>query len=125
MSDVAVYVVIKYVDDLERQEALNVGIVLGTGGELLAKFADRDDRRVDAGAVRRFEELITDLIAREVQSTKEGQLDATGFLHELADRAFSHFVITQPRQITLAGDPEGLVVSLGQRLVTDRVSTTS
>jgi hypothetical protein len=121
MSTVAVYVVIKYLDDLERAEPLNVGVLLGSEHGIGRRFADRGDERIDAPAVRRFEGLIESLIAAE-EPGKQG-IDGVGFLNELADRSFSHFLITRPRQVALHNDPETTLALLCDRLVADRVAT--
>jgi hypothetical protein len=115
MPEEAVYVVVKYVDDLERQEPLNVGAVLGTSRGIWPRFIDREHQRVDTAAVQRFEELIRDLARRETDD--DGPIDGPGFLRELADRSFSHFQVTEPRQVMVSDDPETALEGLCQRLV--------
>jgi hypothetical protein len=121
MGTLAAYVVVKYVDDLERNEPLNVGVLLGSEQGIERRFEYRGDERIDALAVQRFEELIESLVAAE-EPGKQG-VDGAGFLNELADRSFSHFLITKPRQVVLQNDPERTLALLSQRLVADRVTT--
>jgi hypothetical protein len=122
MDENAVYVIVKYVDDLERNEPLNVGALLGTQSGIWHKFVDREDQRVNAQAVQRFEELVRDLAGREARGDT-GYMDGSGFLLELADRSFSHFLMTEPRQVTIKGDPEEALASICQRLVMDALAT--
>jgi Protein of unknown function (DUF3037) len=113
------YSVVQYIEDLERGEALNVGVLLAGSGGICARFEEREELRASQEVVDRFSELVNHLIAQEVTCTGRDPVD---FLSELAARRFSHFGISTPRLIELDDDPGATLEQLAQRLVGDSVS---
>ena len=119
MSATGSYSVVRFIEDLQRREPLNVGVLIAGSGGICARFEERDDLREAQEIVDRFRELVDHLISREVGGSGRDPVD---FLHELATRRFSHFEISDPRLIEVDEDPNATLEELAQRLVTDSVS---
>jgi hypothetical protein len=113
--DVLFYSLVRYIPDLERQEGTNVGVLVGAEGAVEPRFVERDDLGGGQQSVRRFEELLRHLIEEERQA--DAQFSAPEFLHRLAYRRFSHFTITEPRQMDPAGSIPRALDDLSERLV--------
>jgi hypothetical protein len=109
----AFYALVRFVRDLDRQEPVNVGVVVTRGAEIQAHFAiDRVDDE-SAEVIRRFEELLRHLID---ERERQGEMDGPAFLAELAFRRFSHFQITEPRQATCSNGLDSLLTELSEWL---------
>src|SRR4051812_11136931 len=100
------YSIVRYVEDIERGEALNVGVLLEVEGTVLGSFTERESLR-DPGVVRRFAETLG-----VIQS--EGR-EAT--LDELVARRFGHFRLSSPRAVVIDDDPQRTLERLVDRLV--------
>jgi hypothetical protein len=111
-----VYCIVKFVPDLERQEPINVGVILANDNGIWHRFVDRPDAIGDPGAVRRFDELVGHLIDQELSRPGATRVDGRGFLLELSDRSFSHFLLTEPRAIDDHGEAEETLLALAERL---------
>jgi hypothetical protein len=117
LSDLGLYSIVRYVDDLDRGEAVNVGVLLEANGELLPRFVVRDELQARNETILRFEQLVHHLIERgEYQDAGEDE-PSTSHLAALSRRRFPHFEITEPRQFLLASDPTHALNELAQRLV--------
>jgi hypothetical protein len=107
MSLQARYSIVRYVEDIERGETINVGILLESGdGMVIGRFVDRESLS-DPGVVRRFRGTI-EIVLRE---GREASLD------DLAARQFGHFRLTEPRAVVVEDDPPAALESLVNRLV--------
>jgi Protein of unknown function (DUF3037) len=113
------YSIIRFIEDLERREPLNVGVLIAGSGGICTRFEERDDLGSTQDVVDRFRELVDHLITREVSG--KGR-DPVEFLNELAARRFSHFEISEPNLIEVHEDPGATLEELAQRLVADSVS---
>ena len=124
MSEPGFYSVIRYISDLERQEPLNVGLLLGWEGRIYARFVDREDVEEPA-VIQRFNELIDHLLAEERAASAAGLINGEAFLGDLAERRFSHFDVTRPRVVDVMGDADGAATELSRRLVETTTSSRS
>lgn len=122
MSELGFYSVVRYIADLERQEPLNVGLLLSSEGNVYARFFDREDVEEPA-VVRRFGDLVEHLIAEERTSSGTDFIDGETFLQALANRRFAHFDLTDPRTVDIQGDLEAAAAELSRRLVETSVSS--
>ena len=114
MPDVAFYALMRFVPDLERGEPINVGALAGSNDQLVVRIAGESNVLAEVDIVRRFAELLNYLI--DAERDDAGQLDVQGFLHRLAYRRFSHFSITEPRQVMFGGSAEALAGRVIQAL---------
>jgi DUF3037 family protein len=107
------YSLVRYVEDVERGEGKNVGVLLSVDEETVPKFLDRDDLRELNEVVRRFAGLVDHIIETETQETDE----VHGLLRELSTRRFPHFEITEPRLIRIDTGVAEILDDLARRLV--------
>jgi hypothetical protein len=124
VSDPGLYSVIRYIPDLERQEPINVGLLLAFQGHVYARFVDRDEVEEPA-AVQRFSELVDHLVAQERAASSAHRIDSESFLESLAQRRFSHFDITDPRLVQVEDDGDAAASELSRRLVETTTSSSS
>ena len=124
MSEPGFYSVVRFIPDLQRQEPINVGLLLGWEGRIYARFVDREDVEEPA-VIQRFSELVDHLIAEERGTSAAHIVDGEAFLRELAERRFSHFDVTDPRVVEVVDDADGAANELSRRLVENTTSTRS
>jgi Protein of unknown function (DUF3037) len=117
MGEQGTYAIVQYVPDLERHESVNVGALIATTSGIWHRFVYSEHETIDLAVVKRFDELITHLVERELRASREHAVDGRGFLLELADRSFSHFEISAPRSVVLADEPERTLDHICERLV--------
>jgi hypothetical protein len=91
------YAVIQYVEDIERREPLNVGVIGAYEGAVDLSFTDPPDVR-DPGVIHRFRETLEYVFQHEVDLHPGAEARV---LDELAHRRFSMFVITPPRPVEI------------------------
>jgi len=89
------YSLVQYVENIERGEPLNVGVIVTSSGSVEWAFSERPELD-DPGIVHRFAETIAYVFGHELSVEPQAEQVA---LHELANRRFSHFVITEPRRV--------------------------
>ncbi len=109
----AFYSLVRYVPDLDKQEPINVGLLVTRGSDIKSRFLPERVREDESDVVRRFEELVRHLIDEQVAA--EG-VDGPAFIAELAFRRFSHFQVTEPRQAQWPEGLDSLLAELGQQL---------
>jgi DUF3037 family protein len=119
---VAFYSLIRYISDLERQEPLNVGVLAGSTGEVAVQLAEDAESLDDFEVIRRFQELLEYLVDEERRS-QPGDLDVHDFLDRLAYRRFSHFNITEPRQIATSEPPRAIAKHVTRALAEDPLAS--
>jgi hypothetical protein len=113
----ALYSLVRYVEDLDRGEPINVGALVWADGQLLKKFVDQREGVSDFEVVRRFDELLGYLVEHNDRGgTDAGDRDEP-FLFPLSRRRFPHFEITAPRQLNGDEAPEEVLARLVGDLV--------
>jgi DUF3037 family protein len=119
LSDLGFYSIVRYVDDVERGETVNVGVLLEADDNVLLRFLPREDLRARNDAVTRFAGLLETLIERREFKDAQESGEASP-LAALSHRRFPHFEITEPRQIALNGDTAAAIADdLVRRLASD------
>jgi hypothetical protein len=113
VSDLAFYSLVRYVPDLDKQEPINVGLLVTRGPDIKARFLPERVGEEGSDIVRRFEELLHHLIDEQLAAEA---IDGPGFIAELAFRRFSHFQVTEPRQAQWQQGLDSLLAELGQQL---------
>jgi hypothetical protein len=113
MSGSGLYTIVKFIEDLERREPKNVGVVVAGPAGLVARVVERDDLREHNEAVRRFEGLLQHIIH---ESTRAGA-EPEDVLNDLASRRFSHFEIESPRPVIVDDEPDAFLSRLVERVV--------
>jgi hypothetical protein len=117
MKRIGFYSLVRYIDDLDRGETINVGTLLEVEGHIYRKFVDRDALNGEREVVHRFDAVLEDLLSRDELVDSEGT-PAKG-LAALGQRRFPKFAITEPRQIVVSEDPMVLLDRLSERLVAE------
>jgi len=112
----ASYSVVRFIPDLERREPVNVGVLLVNADDVAIKFVDRPELGDGQEAVARYEGLLRHLL-EEKRSEDVDSFDAFIFVSDLASRRFSHFEITEPREVAPVGEPQSLIEELAERIV--------
>lgn len=102
------FALVRYIPDIERNEPVNVGILLATPNTFRTRFLYREEVR-DWSIVERFCGLLEQELNEAVEPASE--------LRELASRRFPDFEITEPRQIVSPDDVDVAVNDLAHRLV--------
>jgi hypothetical protein len=105
---VSYFAVVRYVADVERNEPLNVGVLLTTPTAFRTRFVRRDEVH-DWSVVERF----SGLLQHELDTAET----PTDVLRDLATRRFPGFEISEPRQVTQPGDLDLVANDLALRLV--------
>jgi Protein of unknown function (DUF3037) len=113
MTGSGLYTIVRFVEDLERREPKNVGVLVAGPAGLLARVVGRDDLGHHNEVVQRFEGLLQHIIH---ERTRAG-VAPEDLLKELASRRFSHFEIERPRPITLDDEPDAFLTQLVERVV--------
>jgi hypothetical protein len=118
MKQIAFYSLVRYVEDTERGETLNVGTLLQVDDRIYKKFVEREKTNGGSHPVHRFETVLDDLLRQGISGDSEDP-DASGLppLAALARRRFPHFEVSEPRQIVLDADPDAILDRLSHRLV--------
>jgi hypothetical protein len=116
----AFYSLVRYVEDLDRGETLNVGALLWSDGQTFRKFVDRE-ALTDPEVVRRFDELLGYLIENDDRGATPPQPDASDepLIFALARRRFPHFEISEPRTVEPRAEPRDLLDDLVAQLVNE------
>ena len=109
------YSLVRFIPDLERDEPVNVGAVFTFGDNVEVRFVERQDLLEGNDAIRRFEGLVRHLL--ESERSNDDAWRPADFLHRLAYRRFSHFEITEPRQMEPAEALPDALDGLTERLV--------
>lgn len=122
MSEIGFYSLVRYIDDLDRGETINVGTLLEVHGRVFMRFVERDQLESKNSSVRRFEELLQEVF-RTSAVDPEANAEVSP-LTALADRRFPHFALTAPRQVQV-DDPESTIETLTRRLVDEPVASAS
>ena len=117
----ALYSLVRYVEDLDRGEPINVGALVWADGQLLKKFVDQREGVSDFDVVRRFDELLGYLAEHDDRGGTDAGDRNEPFLFTLSRRRFPHFEITAPRQFNGDEPPEAVL----DRLVGDQVEEPS
>jgi hypothetical protein len=114
----ALYSLVRYVEDLDRGEPVNVGALLWSEGQTFRKFVERDVLG-DADVVRRFDELLGYLIEHDDRGDTEPRAASRDepLIFALARRRFPHFEISEPRQVKPREEPRELLDDLVDQLV--------
>jgi hypothetical protein len=111
VAEVAFYSIVRYIEDLDRQEPLNVGVLVASSVGVHRRFVEREVEERDV--VQRFGELIEHLVQEHARIGTEASSD---FLRDLAQRRFSHFDITEPRQIRVDDNPDATAERVARSL---------
>jgi hypothetical protein len=118
--DVGRYSVVRFIEDVERREPLNVGVVLIFGGRVVQRFVEREELGENTDAVRRFAALLEHLF----EETAEERGSADALLEELVYRRFGQFELTPPRIVEAAhARTERVLDDLVERLVASPVNS--
>ena len=120
----ALYSLVRYVEDLDRGEPVNVGALLWSEGQTYRKFVDREVLG-ETDVVRRFDELLGYLIEnddRGGESEDSGEA-AEPLIFALARRRFPHFEISEPRSVSQREEPRELLDDLVDQLVQEPTRT--
>jgi len=111
------YYLVRYVPHVEREECLNIGLLLYSPGEqLLDCLFTRDFRRVKRFHPQADLELLRALQEDFEQQIQRHEDDLEGFLRQL-QQSLSHAVQLAPARPILSAEPEAELPKLFQRLV--------
>jgi hypothetical protein len=113
MGESALYAVVRFIEDLDRREPKNVGVVLASAAGIVPRFVERDDLGAQNEVVQRFEGLLDHIIRESMR----GGADPFAVLTDIASRRFSHFEIDEPKPTTVDDAPEAMLGRLTDRLV--------
>ena len=102
------FALVRYIPDAERNEPVNVGVLLATTNGFTSRFVARDDVD-DWSIVERFSGLLEYELSKAAEPSAE--------LRGLAARRFPNFEVSEPRQIAAAEDLDITVDDLAFRLV--------
>ena len=116
VAEQAWYTVVRFVEDLVRQEPRNVGVLLAGRGTVLLGFADREDLAEHQAMIGRFRELLDEIVSRGLTAETE----PVEILRGLASRRFSHFNLTDPRGVGIDEEPDELLERLMNSLAHDQ-----
>jgi hypothetical protein len=118
MKRIGFYSLIRYVEDSERGETVNVGTLLQVDERVYKKFVDRERTNGGSDVVHRFESTLDELLQGGISADSEDP-DARELppLATLARRRFPHFEVSEPRQIVVDQDPDSVLERLSRRLV--------
>jgi hypothetical protein len=127
MKEPALYSLVQYVEHLERDEGVNVGVLLEAHGHVLKRFVQRSALNGKSEIVDRFEHLFERIIEEGDRGlTEDADTLDKPFIWALSQRRFPHFRITEPRQIMIEPtDLDGAVAELCHRLVEDEAPVPS
>jgi hypothetical protein len=114
------YYVVRYVPHAEREEFLNIGLLLHSSGEQFLDCLFTDDLR----RVKRFHQQADLEFLRDLQSHFEQQIqqhedDLPGFLDEM-QQSLSHLIQIAPARPVLAAEPQAQLLQLFERVVGKR-----
>jgi hypothetical protein len=112
----ALYSVVKYVDDVERGETVNVGALLWSDGQTYRKFVERESVP-NQDTIRRFDELLAYIVEHDDRGDTEPSSSEEPLLFSLSRRRFPHFEITAPRPVEVREEPPVTLDSLVSELV--------
>jgi hypothetical protein len=113
------YSLVRYVEDLDRDEPINVGALMWADGRLRRKFVDHREGVSDFDVVRRFDELLGYLTEHDDRGGTDAGDPDEPLLFSLSRRRFPHFEITAPRQLNGDEPPEAALERLVGDLVED------
>jgi hypothetical protein len=120
VSALGFYSIVRYVEDVERGEPLNVGVILEVNGDTLPRRVDREQLGGPASeSIGRFFDLLGRLIEDDLTQDVEDEGEPPTKLAGLSQRRFPHFQITEPRQIVVEGDPQQSLEDLSSRLAAE------
>ena len=119
VSALGFYSIVRYVEDVERGEPLNVGVILEVNGDTLPRRVDREQLGQANESVGRFFDLLDRLIEEGETRDPEETDDAPTILAYLSRRRFPHFEITEPRQVMVDRDPRESLEELSTRLAAE------
>jgi hypothetical protein len=114
------YYLVRYVPSTEREEFLNIGVLLYSAEEQFLDCLFTDDLR----RVKRFHPQADRQFLRELQSHFEQQIqqhedDLSGYLQEM-EESFSHLIQLAPARSALAAEPQAQLQELFARYVGKR-----
>ena len=116
MAEQAWYAVVRFVEDLVRQEPRNVGVLVAGRGTVLLSFEAREDLVEYQAMIARFQELLDEIVSRGLKAESE----PVEILRDLTTRRFSHFNLTEPRGVAINETPDELLERLVDSLVRDQ-----
>jgi hypothetical protein len=111
---VGFYSIIRFVEDLDREEPLNVGAVIEVEGDVRVRFVDRPALNGSRDVIQRFEETLVHLLDANVTDPEAPA--AASRLEALALRRFPHFAFSAPRTI-MVDDVDEALYGVTHRLV--------
>jgi hypothetical protein len=114
------YYLVRYVPSVEREEFLNIGVLLHSAEEQYLDCLFTDDLR----RIKRFHPHADRRFLRDLQSHFEQQIqqhedDLAGYLREM-EESFSHLIQLAPARPILAAEPQAQLLELFERLVGKR-----
>ena len=111
------YYLVRYVPHAEREEFLNIGLLLHSAEEqFLDCLITRDLRRVKRFHPQADLEFLRDLQSYFEQQIQEHEDNLQGFLEEML-QSFSHAIQLAPARPVLAAEPAAELPQLFERLV--------
>jgi len=111
------YYVVRYVPHVEREEYLNIGILLHAAqDEFLDCLMTRDFRRVKRFHPQADMEFLRELQGYFDQQIQQYEENLEEYL-ECAQQSFSHIIQLAPARPVLAAEPQALLAELFERLV--------
>ena len=114
------YYLVRYVPHAEREEFLNIGLLLHSPGEqFLDCLITRDLRRVKRFHPQADLEFLRDLQSYFEQQIQQREDNLQGFLDEM-QQSLSHVIQLAPARPVLAAEPQAQLQQLFERLVGKR-----
>ena len=115
---VGFYSIIRFVEDLDRDEPLNVGAVIEVDGDVRARFVDRPALNGSRDAIHRFEDTLAHLLEADTKDPEAPEVASR--LEALTLRRFPHFTFSAPRTI-MVDDVDEALYAVTHRLVEEPV----
>jgi hypothetical protein len=114
------YYLVRYVPHTEREEFLNIGLLLHSGEEqFLDCLITRDFRRLKRFHRQADLEFLHDLQGHFEQQIQQHEDNLQGFLDEM-QQSLSNLIQLAPARPVLAAEPQALLAQLFERLVGKR-----
>jgi hypothetical protein len=114
------YYLVRYVPNAEREEFLNIGLLLHSAGEqFLDCLFTRDLRRIKRFHPQADLEFLRDLQSHFEQQIQQHEDNLPGFIEEM-EQSLSHLIQLAPARPVLAAEPRRQLQQLFERLVGER-----
>jgi hypothetical protein len=114
------YYLVRYVPHTEREEFLNIGLLLHSAEEqFLDCLITRDFRRLTRFHKQADLEFLHDLQGHFEQQIQQHEDNLQGFIDEM-QQSLSHLIQLAPARPVLAAEPQALLAQLFERLVGKR-----